>query len=203
MRRIGLAAVLGLLAAAGAGSARAELASAVAAGASHTCTRTMAGGVQCWGANGDGQLGNGRTVNRSVAVPVTGLENGVAAVAAGGRHNCALTNAGGLSCWGYNQYGQLGDGTTTNSSIPIAVSGATSGVAAVATGSHHACALGTDGSVRCWGLNANGQLGSGSTTISSIPLAVTAANQKSSSREHLTNHSDQPNPSNPVLSEVV
>lgn len=166
-------ALLALLAVAGAGSARAELASAVTAGASHTCARTMAGGVQCWGANGDGQLGNGRTVDRSVAIPVTGLTSGVAAVAAGGRHTCALTLAGGLSCWGYNQHGQLGDGTTTNSSIPIAVSGATSEVAAIATGSHHACALGTDGGVRCWGLNASGQLGSGSTTISSLPLAVT------------------------------
>ena len=162
--------MLALLAAAG--TARADAASAVTAGASHTCARTLGGSVQCWGANGDGQLGNGTTANSSVAVAVTGMPSGIAAIAAGGRHTCALTG-GDLSCWGYNQHGQLGNGTTTNSSIPVAVGSLSSGVVAVAAGAYHACALDTEGGVSCWGMNTNGQLGSESTTISSNPLAVT------------------------------
>jgi alpha-tubulin suppressor-like RCC1 family protein len=145
----------------------------IAAGDYHTCALTQAGGVLCWGSNGDGQLGDGTTTSSPVPVPVSGLASGAAAIAAGSRHTCALTGTGGVRCWGYNQHGQLGNGTTTNSPVPVDVSGLADDVAAIALGAYHSCALTLGGGVQCWGLNSTGQLGSDVTPISSVPVAVT------------------------------
>jgi alpha-tubulin suppressor-like RCC1 family protein len=94
------------------------------------------------------------------------------AIAAGDSQSCAVLGDGTLKCWGYNSYGRLGDGTETNSAIPVSVNGISSAVAA-AVGLSHRCALLSDGTVRCWGLNVEGQLGSGEFTFSSpIPVNV-------------------------------
>ena len=96
---------------------------------------------------------------------VVGLASGVAAVAAGGDHTCALTAAGGVKCWGDNGYGQLGDGTTTDiASRRWTWSGWRAGSTAVAAGEYHTCALTAAGGVKCWGDNVYGQLGDGTTT---------------------------------------
>ncbi|MBL0141424.1 MAG: VCBS repeat-containing protein [Betaproteobacteria bacterium] len=134
---------------------------AMAVGAYHTCALTTGGGVKCWGANYDGQLGDGLFPNRFTPGDVTGLTSGVTAVAAGGVHNCALTTGGGVKCWGNNTYGQLGDNSTTNRTLPVDVVGLSSGVVAIAMGEIHSCALTTAGGVKCWGLNNFGTLGDG------------------------------------------
>ena len=148
-------------------------ASAVAAGQSHACAVTSGGALVCWGHNNRGQLGDGTTETRLTPVAVSGLESGVGAVFAGGEHTCALTSGGAVLCWGYNGYGQLGDGTTANRLTPVAVSGLASGVVAVVVGRNHTCALTSAGAVRCWGWNGNGQLGDGTPSNRSTPVEVT------------------------------
>src|SRR6218665_3447629 len=91
---------------------------------------------------------------------------------AGYNHVCAVTTTGGAYCWGSNNLGQLGDGSVTNSSLPVAVSGLSANVAALATGYQHTCALLTDGSVQCWGRNDYGQLGINTSVNSSLPVVV-------------------------------
>jgi alpha-tubulin suppressor-like RCC1 family protein len=133
---------------------------AIVAGMEHTCALTGAGGVKCWGADSFGQLGTGKVANYYIVpVDVVGLEDPVIAIAAGAYHTCAITTGGTVACWGYNVYGQLGDGTRTNSSRPVRVAGLDGGVTAIAAGVDHTCAVAADGRVTCWGSNRYGQLG--------------------------------------------
>ncbi len=135
---------------------------AMAVGYSSGCAITSAGGVECWGSNLNGQLGNGTVITSKTPVPVSGLSSGVTSVVVGGSYfACALTSAGGVKCWGAGSYGQLGNGSTGMSSTPVDVSGLTSGVKAISAGSNHACAVTTAGAVKCWGYNYHSQLGDG------------------------------------------
>jgi len=143
----------------------AQTASAVAAGSSHTCAVTITGGVKCWGWNDFRTLGDGTTTSSAIPVDAVGLTSGVAAVAAGPVHTCALTADGGMKCWGYNHYGQLGDGSSGNfRATPVDVTVLSSSVASIAVGHYHTCALTTAGGVKCWGRNDFGQLGDGTTS---------------------------------------
>ncbi len=145
---------------------------AVAAGEYHTCALTTSGGVKCWGLNSWGQLGDGTTTHHSTPVDVVGLTSGVSAISSGTYHTCALTNSGAIKCWGANNYGQLGDGTTADSPTPVDVSGLSSGVRAIAAGDVHTCSLTASGGVKCWGFNLDGRLGDGTTTHHSTPVDV-------------------------------
>lgn len=149
---------------------------ALAAGENHTCLLSgeapAAGGVQCWGSNEDGQLGDGSLINRYQPAAVSGLAAGVRAIAAGNKHTCALSTAGGVQCWGSNATGQLGDGTELPSAVPVSVIGLGSGVQAIAAGKGHTCAVTGSGGVQCWGDNKGGQLGDGTQLNSKLPVDV-------------------------------
>ena len=144
----------------------------VAAGGTHTCALLSDRSVSCWGENRYGQLGVGTTVDSLLPVPVAALPGPVAEVATGWRHACARLDAGGVFCWGYNDTGQLGDGSFLDSPSPVPVSSLPAGITHLAVGGSHACALGADDAVRCWGYNGQGQLGDGGTTDSNVPVPV-------------------------------
>ncbi|GAB3487804.1 putative Ig domain-containing protein [Flexivirga lutea] len=151
----------------------------ISAGSQHTCALLTSGGVECWGNNSSGELGDGTTNNSPTPVPVTGLASGVASISAGGAHTCAVLTSGGAVCWGANYWGELGDGTTVNSTVPVPVTGLSSGVASISAGGglEFTCALLTTGGVECWGSNNVGQVGNSTRTgygdIFSIPVPVT------------------------------
>jgi alpha-tubulin suppressor-like RCC1 family protein len=151
----------------------------IATGGGHTCALISDGTVTCWGNGADGQLGTGNTNNSNTPVAVTGgaLENKtITQIATGGAHTCALISDGTVTCWGWGTDGQLGTGNTNSSDVPVAVTGgalANKTVAQIATGYFHTCALISDGTVTCWGNGAGGQLGTGNTSDSNIPVAVT------------------------------
>lgn len=154
------------------GPAAAAGVAAVAAGGQHACALTDGGGLRCWGDNTYGQLGDGTTTQRATPVAVIGLPSAVVAVAAGGNHTCALTEAGGVKCWGSNRYGQLGNpgarGGLFPNPQPTDVVGLDSGVIAIATGGVHTCALTKAGGVKCWGWDRRGQVGNSETCSNSI-----------------------------------
>nr|WP_269456777.1 Ig-like domain-containing protein [Thermanaeromonas toyohensis] len=152
---------------------------AVAAGGGHSLALKSDGTVWAWGANNYGQLGDGTTANRYTPVQVQGLSGVVAIAAALGSHSLALKSDGTVWAWGYNYYGQLGDGTTTNRYTPVQVQGL-SNVVAIAAGGSYSLALKSDGTVCAWGYNGQGQLGDGTTTNRYTPVQVQNQNLQSS-----------------------
>lgn len=144
----------------------------IAAGYDHVCALTRAGGVQCWGDNSYGQLGDGTTINRATPVNVFGLTSGVAQVSAGGYHTCARLRDGTLKCWGNNSAGQLGDGATMNRAAPVSVIKLFGAATDLSAGIGHTCALIGGGGIKCWGSNWSGQLGDGTTLDRAVPANV-------------------------------
>ncbi len=135
-----------------------------------------------WGSNGNGQLGTGNTVNSAVPVtiPSSGSLTGktVTALSAGGDHTLALASDGTVHAWGYNGNGQLGNGTNTNSNLPMAVdmAGVLTGktVTAISAGGNHSVALTSEGKVYAWGANYEGGLGNNSLLFNIwVPVEVT------------------------------
>ena len=143
----------------------------VDAGAFFSCGLTTNGDAYCWGQNTTGQLGNGSQNNSDVPVTVSG---GLAfrSLSAGGLHACGITTANVGYCWGRNgSSGQLGDGSSTDSSTPVTVSGALA-LQSVHADNFHTCAVATSSDAYCWGANGSGALGNGSTIDQTTPVLV-------------------------------
>ena len=161
---------------------------AVSAGDNHSCGVTgpladppAPGAAYCWGLNKAGALGNGTTQYGYEPVAVS-KELAFWSVSAGSEHSCGVTGPsadplappeGAAYCWGFNDHGQLGDGTNTDSNVPVAVS-VSSGLEflSVSAGSGHSCGVVETGAAYCWGRNIVGQLGDGTNTDSNVPVAV-------------------------------
>ena len=147
------------------------------AGGWHTCA-IKDGALYCWGENSYGQLGASSSQTcyggypcSTVPLTVTDMGSSVTAIATDLHHTCAI-KSGALYCWGYNYYGQVGDGTTTNRMAPMVVSGIDGGAAAVGAGGHHSLGLNNDTCLHTWGWNAYGQLGDGTNTNRTTPVQV-------------------------------
>lgn len=140
-------------------------------GGSHTCGATAAGEVFCWGSNSVGQLGDNSTTQRLTPRRVqTTLR--FSALAAGANHTCAIGETGSASsCWGSGEFGQLGNGSVTNSSTPTAIGGGLSWTA-ITAGDNHTCGIASSGLAYCWGQGSSGQLGTGGVTNATTPSPV-------------------------------
>ena len=152
-------------------------------GALHNLALCSDGTLIAWGYNGDGEFGNGSTTGSlvPVAIPLTGALVGktITAVAAGDYHSLVLCSDGTVVGWGYNGYGQIGNNSTAQSNVPVAVSTAVvlSGktVSTIAAGYYHSVALCSDGTLAAWGDGTYGELGTNSTASSLVPVAVSIA----------------------------
>lgn len=144
----------------------------VSVGEDHACGVTTGGRAYCWGWNGFGQLGNGSTSETRVTIPVA-VAGGLTFrdVSAGEFYSCGVTTAGSAMCWGSNDSGRLGNGSTTSSATPVAVSGGHS-FAAASAGHSHTCGLTAAGITYCWGSNSHGQLGTGTVASSLVPIKI-------------------------------
>jgi len=153
----------------------------ISAGNQFVCAIASDNKAYCWGIGSSGQLGNNSTTTNNttpLAVISTGVLSGktITDISSGYTHTCALDSAGKAYCWGQGGQGQLGNGTISNSLVPVAVTstGALAGKSLVKiyTGFNNACAIDTDGALYCWGQNQYGQLGDGFTANLTTPTLV-------------------------------
>lgn len=154
----------------------------VSAGGNHTCGATSARVAYCWGDNSSGQLGNGTLTNSSVAVAIPSIGVSSSLLSVGSNHTCADVLIGGfdvirlVDCWGDNSSGQLGNGTRTNSAVPVGVFTNYPQAVFLSAGTLYSCALSATSLVSsvvfCWGNNGAGQLGNGTMTNSAIPVSI-------------------------------
>lgn len=155
---------------------------AIEAGVNYSVALRNDGTVWAWGNNSLGTLGNGTTIRHSTPQQVSGL-NDVVAISSGAFHVVALRSDGTVWAWGDNRHGQLGVNGNTESpaqnATPIQVAGLNN-VTAIAAGQRYTLALLSDGTLRAWGLNRDGQLGDGTTTSRTTPVQVLNLNNVSS-----------------------
>ncbi len=147
----------------------------IAAGGKHSCAVSI-GKVYCWGAGGEGQLGNGKTTDQTKPVVVT-LPGPAVSVVAGEATTCAILSNGMTACWGRNDKGQLGNGISSAPVLtPKVIPSIPPQAKFLTLGRDHGCALGNDGRLRCWGSRAYGAVGDGklSTTTLALPTPIDA-----------------------------
>lgn len=144
----------------------------IAAGDSHSLAVDESGAVWAWGRNTYGQLGNGSTTNSSTPVNVAGLTSRVIFVAAGANHSLAVDEHGAVWAWGRNNYGQLGQGNTTDLDVPTQVAAITDAARSVTASTSSSYVLMDDGAVWAMGYNSRGRLGDGTTVTRYVPVAI-------------------------------
>ena len=147
---------------------------AVSARGFHTCALTTSGGVLCWGDNGDGELGDGTTDDRSVPTEVPGLGSGVVALSAGTSDTCALLATGALECWGNDEHGELGNRKRRKREAKPVNVVLDEPAAAVSAGPLSTCAVSRAGAVICWGHGGDRELGDGERVDNLRPRVVEA-----------------------------
>ncbi|MBU4457072.1 MAG: hypothetical protein KKA65_06240, partial [Nanoarchaeota archaeon] len=151
-------------------------AESIASGEIHNCAHLSNGTVMCWGYNIFGQIGNGSA--SSVGTPngperAVGITNAMG-IATGQYHSCAVLDNGTVMCWGYNNNGQMGNGTTSSTVYALVPQKVPSIINAtqVSSGYSHVCALLNNGTIMCWGIGTSGQLGNGASSTSNVPVKV-------------------------------
>ncbi|MDE3155355.1 MAG: chitobiase/beta-hexosaminidase C-terminal domain-containing protein [Acidobacteriota bacterium] len=149
---------------------------AIAAGNSHGVALGGDGSVWTWGRNSYGQLGDGTTTERTTPVQVSALGTSAVAVGAAGDKSLAVKTDGTVWVWGYNQYGETGNGTTTTPQTSPVEAGTLNSAVRVDGGSHTSSAWDNVGALWAWGYNGQGQLGDGTTTqrTSPVPIGIDA-----------------------------
>jgi len=145
---------------------------AVDAGFYHSVALKSDGTIWAWGSNDGGQLGDGTTTDRLTPVQEATAASDWVAVSAGDYHTVALKSDGTLWAWGFNNSGQMGDGTTTNRSTPVQEATAASDWVSMAGGYRHTVALKDDGTLWAWGSNRHGEVGDGTGGYEIIPVMV-------------------------------
>ncbi len=146
--------------------------SQVSAGDSHSLGVTSSGIAWAWGSNGQGQLGDGTTVTKSSPVSVIGGIANWSQVSAGVFHSLGVTSSGIAWAWGFNNRGQLGDGTTATKSSPVSVIGGITNWSQVSAGIYHSLGVTSSGIAWAWGYNGQGRLGDGTAVSKSSPVSV-------------------------------
>jgi alpha-tubulin suppressor-like RCC1 family protein len=147
-------------------------ATSISTGLNSSCAVLVDGGVRCWGSNRQGALGDGTNTDHPTPVSVVGLPHGAIDVTVGANHACATTRHDEALCWGGNSHGQLGNGTTTSSRLPVQVVGLDAGRPTVSAGYGYTCAVTPSGPVKCWGVNRDGAIGDGTTVERPTPTPV-------------------------------
>jgi hypothetical protein len=152
-----------------------------------TCVQLTDAAVRCWGGGPQGQLGDGNNAYMTSTKNLVPNLSGLARLGnSKGNHFCGIMTDQSIKCWGYNDHGQIGNGTTTDQSTPVSVAGI-SNVDNISSNNHTTCAVKTNGTPWCWGWNGYGQLGLGDSTSRSVPTAVsgvTAVSQISAGYIH-------------------
>ena len=156
----------------------------VSLGYDHSTALTSLGRLFSWGNNDYGQLGNGSTTRSSIPIDITGnfnlsFEEEIISVSLGNRFTSVLTSKGRIFTWGYNGYGELGDGSTNDSKYPIDITAQFNlnegeMITSLELGYYHSSVLTSENRVFTWGNNNYGQLGNNTTNNSSIPIDITA-----------------------------
>jgi alpha-tubulin suppressor-like RCC1 family protein len=152
----------------------------ISVGKGYACGLISSGNAYCWGWNEYGQLGNKSTTDSSISVAMSAPKGentlSFSNLSTGLRHACGLTLGGKAYCWGWNKFGQLGNKSTTDSIIPIAIADSVAegnlAFSSISAGDYHTCGIVSSGKIYCWGRNEDGQLGNGKLINSNIPVLV-------------------------------